>query len=256
VDVPVVAPPDPRVFRATIERAARPVLLRGLANDWRSHRAWSFASLRERIGSRAVPVIGLDDGLLGYGDAGMRYAPMAFDAYLTHLEQCAKPAWFLTVEPHEHLPELVGDLDVPSYCTDAAWRDTRVSVGTTGTITPIHVELAHNLFAVLAGEKEVLMFSPWDSHRMYPQKASSGAPHISPVDPRHDDRLRFPSSGDATAYRCVVREGDVLFLPRGWWHAVRTNAPTIAFSNWWANGAASLVPRAAGLYKRLRAVKT
>ena len=131
-------------------------------------------------------------------------------------------------------PELAGEIGVPEHLVlDAGWRDARLSIGADGTTTPIHAELTHNLLAVICGEKELALFAPWQSRALY-FRPLSAAPHISPVDPYVLDCRRFPRTARATPWRALVRSGDVLFLPRGWWHAVRTNGVTVAHTSWWA----------------------
>jgi hypothetical protein len=253
---PVVEPPTVAEFRSTHLRRARPVVLRGLATGWTGTQNWTPESLGARFRDREVPVIPLVDGLCGYAHgSGVAYERRAVGAYVDALLSSAKPEWFLTVRVEPHFPELAAELGVPEYCADSPWRDARVSIGADGTTTPIHVELAHNLLAVIRGEKELALFPPSQSRRLY-FRPLSAAPHISPVDPYSLDHRRFPRAASATPWRALLRSGDVLFLPRGWWHAVRTNEMTVAYSSWWADGVSSLVPFAAGIYKRLRDLRT
>lgn len=252
----VVDPPAAAEFRSSYLHRARPVVLRGLASRWTGTRDWTPERLAERFHDREVPVIRLVDGLCRYEhESGVDYGRRTVSQYVEALRSSSTPEWFLTVRVQPHFPELEAELGIPEYCADALWRDARISIGADGTTTPIHVELAHNLLAVIRGEKELALFSPWQSHRLY-FRPLSAAPHISPVDPYVLDSRRFPRAAGATPWRVVLRSGDVLFLPRGWWHAVRTNGMTIAYSSWWADGVSSLVPRAAGMYKRLRDLRT
>jgi hypothetical protein len=253
---PVVDPPPAAEFRSTYLRRARPVVLSGLATGWTGTRGWTAEGLGARFRDREVPLIPLVDGLCAYEHkSGVVYERRAMGEYVDSLLASPRPEWFLTVRVEAHFPELAAEVGVPEYCADAWWRDARVSIGADGTTTPIHVELNHNFLAVIRGEKELALFPPWQSRRLY-FRPLSAAPHISPVDPYVLDRRRFPRAAGATPWRALLRSGDVLFLPRGWWHAVRTNGLTVAHSSWWADGASSLVPRAAGLYKRLRDLKT
>jgi hypothetical protein len=161
----------------------------------------------------------------------------------------------LTLSLREHFPELAEELRPLAYLERAHWRDARLNIGSTGVTTPIHVELAHNLLAIISGEKTLCLFEPWQTPYLY-FAPFSGAPHISPVDPRRLDEQRHARARRLRPWRAVARSGDVIFIPRGWWHAVRTNGPTLAIANWWAEGPASLIPLAAARYKRLRGVHT
>jgi len=185
----------------------------------------------------------------------MAYVRMPMRDYVDSLAPSRPPKWFLTVRAQEHFPELAAEAGIPEYCIRAPWHDARVSIGAAGTCTPIHAELTHNLFAVIRGEKEVALFPPTHAHNLHFQPFSA-APHISPVEPFAFDGARHPRAVRCSPWRALVKTGDVLFIPRGWWHAVRTVAPTIAYTNWWADGLSSLLPRAAVLYKSLRQFRT
>lgn len=255
--VPVVAPPSVEEFRRRWLRSPRPVVLRGAAEAWAARRAWSIDRVGARFGDRVVPLVRVRDGMLGYDEkSGMDYERLRLDQFLESLRSGLAPEWFLTVRPSDHFPELLDEIDRHPYSAGASWSDFRVSIGAAGTTTPIHVELLHNLFTVLHGEKEVVLFAPSETRSLQSFGVFSGAPHISPVDPRTRDEARWPGVLRCKPRRCVLRSGDALFIPRGWWHAVRTNEPTIAMGAWWAEGVYSLVPRALGVYKWLFDVRT
>jgi hypothetical protein len=161
----------------------------------------------------------------------------------------------MTVPVRAHFPELWDEIRPPDCCARARWRDCRLNVGTTGVTTPIHVELAHNFLAVVSGEKEICLFPPRQTAHLY-FAPFSGAPHISPVSPLALDERRHPRARRLHPWRAIARSGDVIFIPRGWWHAVTTRGPTLAIASWWADGPWALVPLAAEGYKKVRGVRT
>jgi len=253
--VPAVDPAAPLYWQRF--RARLPVVIRGLTAEWRATSHWTFDELSARIGARRVPVVRVHDGLLGYAKhSGMDYDQQPFDTFARRIALGGSPEWFLQLNPDAHLPELVGDLDVPTYSRRAHWRDRMLTIAGTGTTTPIHRELPDNIFTVFCGEKEVALFAPSNSRNLYAFGPFSGVPHLSAVDPRSHDADRYPRLPRARPWRCRLRAGDALLIPRGWWHAVHTVEPSIALGSWWAVGVWSLLPRAATAYKRLFNIKT
>jgi Cupin-like domain len=235
------SPPIER-FREHVLRRPRPVVLRGVGASWRSTKTWTFDLLRERSGAREVPLVRVRDGLLWYqADRGMAYESRGFGAFLDDLMSD---------------PELAAEIESPPHCEGAPWRDDRLSIGTAGTTTPLHVELNHNIFVVLRGEKELILYPPSDTLDLYPQSPLSGVPHLSRIDPRRFDPERFPRVKRCEPWRCLLRDGDGVFIPRGWWHAVRTNVPTIATGNWWAEGGWQVLARASRLYSSVRKIRS
>jgi hypothetical protein len=51
-----------------------------------------------------------------------------------------------------------------------------------------------------------------------------------------------------------LREGDTLFIPRSWWHHVRTVERSIAVNHWWSHGVRALVALTADVFKRVRGI--
>lgn len=45
---------------------------------------------------------------------------------------------------------------------------------------------------------------------------------MSPVDIQDPDLKRFPNFPKAHRLNCVLRPGDVLFMPAFWWHEVQS----------------------------------
>ena len=258
MDLRAIDLPDAATFRREYLRQRRPALLCGLAREWRASREWSLPSLQNRFGDRRVPIIRITDGLLSYKPgSGMQYEETTLGEFLRSLETDDNPpTHFLKVQPQVHFPELLDEIEIAQYCRKARWRDFNLSIGGEGTTTPIHREFADNLFAVVHGEKEILLFAPSEARNLYAFGPLSGIPHLCRVDPRLADTVQFPRVERSNPYRCLLRSGDVLFIPRGWWHAVRTNETTIAFSAWWAEGTRSLVLYAAAFYKRLLGIRT
>lgn len=254
-EVPVIDPPPVGEWRG-VQRAGQPVLLRGLAARWEATQRWTFEGIARRIGPRLVPAVRVHDGLLGYRKhQGMDYEERPFDEVAGQIAR-GEPQWFLQLSPDGHLPELACDLEVPIYSRDAPWRARRLTIAAPGTTTPIHRELPDNIFSVFCGEKEVVLFPPSDSRNLYGYGPLSGIPHLSRVDPRGCDLDRYPRLRRSRPFRCRLRAGDALLIPRRWWHAVHTIEPSIALGSWWATGLWSLMPRAAAVYKRVFGIQT
>lgn len=254
--VETLTPASPQEWRRLIGRHL-PFVVRGMTSGWAATQTWNFQQVARRVGARTVPLVRVHDGILGYGKhSGMDYQDQSFGEFAQRISDGGGPEWFLNLNPDESLPELAPDLEVPACCERANWRERRITMAASGTTTPLHRELPDNMFTVLHGVKELALFAPGDSSSLYPFGVLSGIPHLSAIDPRRDQRDRFPKLTRTTPYRCRLRAGDALLIPRGWWHTVHTVESSIALGSWWATGAWSLLPRAATLYKRILGVRT
>ena len=111
----------------------------------------------------------------------------------------------------------------------------KVFMGPAGCITRLHFDAhgAHGWLAQVRGRKLFVLVPPEDSEKLAPfhHGARGGAPTAdssagagaaersqSPIDPLEPDLERFPGYRDARVFVAVCRPGDVILIPRGWWH--------------------------------------
>jgi ribosomal protein L16 Arg81 hydroxylase len=89
---------------------------------------------------------------------------------------------------------------------------------------------------------------------VYPNSFFDGVPNGCSVDVEHPDYARFPRLREAEMFVAELDPGDVIYIPRGWWHHVRTLDLSIAVNFWWASGVRRLLVQAADCVKRVRRI--
>jgi ribosomal protein L16 Arg81 hydroxylase len=107
---------------------------------------------------------------------------------------------------------------------------TNIWIGTPGLATPAHFDFAHNFFHQISGHKQITLFSPEDSARLYPNPS---IPMISLVDVGSPDANRFPDFAAANPIQFVVNPGDSVFIPCGWWHYIASTYDNNISINQW-----------------------
>lgn len=160
-----------------------------------------------------------------------------------------RPRWYGARLPvAELLPELLEDVTGPAAsqafparlaaCFGPPQRSNPVCyVGAGGQATPLHFDPYENLLCVVEGAKHLRLFHPAD------------APLLSPAGERNTacvySRVDVTSTAAAAASRqhgafaraqphvATVRRGDLLYLPLGWWHAVRGSQECNISVNFW-----------------------
>lgn len=100
--------------------------------------------------------------------------------------------------------------------------------------TQIHNDRDHNLACVIAGNRRFLLFPPEQVGNLYVGPLDNPPP-LSLVDPDNPDLARFPRFVDALKEGRVAQlgPGDVLLMPRYWWHHVTSRDPYNAMVNYW-----------------------
>jgi len=75
-----------------------------------------------------------------------------------------------------------------------------------------------NVFvAMIRGSKRFTLISPEQTPLLY-----NNVGVYSEIDPERPDFERFPLFRDVKTITVDIQSGDVLFLPVGWWHHVRS----------------------------------
>ena len=100
-------------------------------------------------------------------------------------------------------------------------------LGCSSTRSQLHFDRKDNFICQMCGKKEILLFPPEDTGFLYQKEAcdeddlfnnrfSSINPNLSPK----IFRERYPNASKASATRIILNPGDVLFVPKLWWHLV------------------------------------
>ncbi|XP_013883958.1 HSPB1-associated protein 1 homolog [Austrofundulus limnaeus] len=136
--------------------------------------------------------------------------------------------------------------DQPFMFEDIKWsefgfegRDGKEStlwIGTEGANTPCHLDTyGFNLVLQVQGRKRWHLFPPDNTANLYPTRIPYEESSIfSQVDVLHPDLKRFPGFKGAKAHVVTLQPGQVLFVPRHWWHYVESVDPITVSVNTWA----------------------
>lgn len=223
-EVPRVGALDGAGFEARAVQGL-PFLLPGAAKHWPLC-ALTPQTLRERFG--ALPVrarVGDYVGTAFAPDRAMRDMSM-----LDYLD--------LAAEGGEALPPYVGNLELRAlnrFCHWPGWLrkpgPPRFWLGPAGTVTPLHCDYDDNLFAQVWGSKRIFLAPPHHDAYLYPREANALL-FGSPFDPEAPDFERFPLARQAALIECVVQPGDMLYVPAGWYHQVRSLSFSLSANRW------------------------
>ena len=259
---PPQLPAIERALRPSLERfeiyrkRSVPVLLDGVTEDWPARSNWSIARLRERFAERPISVIATKQGRMCVDvNTGVAFQAMRFGDYLDVLEHGERPDCYLIEPGSNWIPELSDDVRVPEYLRKAPWQNTRFWLSAANTSSPLHRDLAENIFVQLAGRKRFFLYPPSYTPWLYSNPLRSALPNYSRFDPENPDYERFPRARAVAPIELIVQAGDALYLPSRWWHQVRSLDMSTSFNFWWADGALALVVRAAEFVKRARGLE-
>ena len=247
-------PVDFARFHEEIRPARQPVVLRGLAEDWR-------AVVEARKSDRAIV-----DYLLGFGptrpvggimappEEGGRFfynrdvTGFNFTMHQGQLEAFLHELLRVAEEPSpngmavqsETIPDLLpgfveaNPMPLVPQVTPRIWLGNRIRV------VP-HYDLKENIGVCLAGRRRFTVFPPEQLPNLYPgpfELTPAGTP-VSMVDPDAPDLTRYPRFAEAWSHarQATLDPGDALYLPYAWWHGVEALEPVSILVNYWWNEA-------------------
>jgi HSPB1-associated protein 1 len=231
-------------------RQSKPVVLQETGRRWTAARKWTPAYLFERYGDVRVHVRGSRFGMKDIGD-------MPLSAYLDWLLNGRHDGGGNQVDPllapypasHRVKPyvaydarlmqtDLASDLDFASLLPEGyTFRTTRCWIGPEGAATPLHSDSwGFNLFYQVYGRKRFLLFDPSQSKLLYPGDLFEFNTVYSRVNTLNPDHRMFPAFQRAQPVLLTLEPGDILVLPRCWWHDVETLETSISVNCWVVRG--------------------
>ncbi len=258
IQIPRIAPPAKRRFRRDYILPNKPVVLEGLVDEWPGKARWTPEYYGTAYGDVPVTVARTQKSgalVLDLND-GLNYREIPLRDFVAGMQTVASDGDYVIAEIERFPDQFRNELVVPEYCRGAPWLRSKLWFGSKGTVTQMHRGAPENLYSVVTGCKRFVMYPPADTAAMYPYSVFSKLPNFSPVDVEQPDYDRFPRLRDAQPWVVDLRDGDTLFIPRFWWHQVRTVESTIAVNFWWARGYTMLISAAAHAYKKLRGLST
>jgi hypothetical protein len=95
--------------------------------------------------------------------------------------------------------------------------DHKVWVYSKDSVTAMHFDVMDTFLVQGKGKKKVYFFRP-GIKGMYAFKFFSKAAHFSEVDARHIDLEKFPKLEGREMIYGELNEGEILYIPFGWWH--------------------------------------
>jgi len=251
-DLPRIGAPSVATFRDSHVRPRRPVLVQGLVADWPAVRRWSLDYLTTAFGRTPITTARLEDGQVALDDTtGLIYEDMRLSEFIAALRAGARDRYLMS--RLDTLPDdLRRDVPAPPYIAGALWQDAKLWISPTGTVSYTHRDLADNLHAQVCGRKRFTLIAPEHTAGLYPKTLLDSTPNGCHADIERPDFHRFPRLREVDTFVAELGPGDAIYIPRRWWHHVRTLEASVSVNFWWANGARSLLVLAGDYFKRLR----
>ena len=222
--IPRVVVLDAAAFR-TRAMEGLPFVIAGLVNKWPLS-SLTPQTLRDRFGDLPVRArIGDYINTAFAPDRAMQ--DMSLLAYLD-----------LVADNAQDLPPYLGNLELRALNALCHWPayfkkmgPPRFWLGPSGTVTPLHCDYDDNIFAQIWGTKRIFLSPPHHDEFLYVREANAIL-FGSPFDPEAPDFEKFPLARRAAMIECIMQPGELLYVPAGWYHQVRSLTFSLSANRW------------------------
>lgn len=202
----------------------RPVVIRGMMDNWSAIEKWTPQYLSEHFGHLPVEIQANRNKDRNYEtNMHLLKKEVLFSEYIemVHGASSATNDFYMTaynaVKNSESLKGMWKDIDLlPEYLNPQSPERGFLWYGPAGTITPLHHDLTNNFMAQVRGRKHVKLITA--AHLPYVYN------HLhcySQLDMTNIDYDRFPLLRKAKILDVILEPGEILFLPVGCWHYVK-----------------------------------
>lgn len=130
----------------------------------------------------------------------------------------------------EDIPEeLKNEIETPLVSKvfdkyDLGLSDVKIFWGYNGNITRLHNDEYENLLCLYSGQKDLILFPPEDEKNLYIDYNST------PLDLYSINYFRYPNFRKCTSYVGSLKKGEILYIPEGWYHQIKSHGKNVAFA--------------------------
>ena len=201
----------------------RPVLIKGAMAGWPALERWTPDYLADRIGDAMIEYQGGRSSAADYElkkDKHRKRAPLR---QFIDLVRSGGNAAYLTASNSATNAPALAPLNTDLGHIDAYLHSPQgmLWIGGAGAFTPLHFDLTNNLLAQVTGTKRVILIPPSQTSRL----AHRNHVFSDVRDVTDEARLKLhPQARDLLRYEVMLTPGDLLFIPIGWWHQVRSES--------------------------------
>jgi hypothetical protein len=210
---------SPEVFEHEFRNQSKPVILEGQLDHWPALKTWSFEYLAAKCGSTPVVVDSYNSSRareLPFGEfVGMLKANIGPNKPPLYLQE-----WLYQTKC-AFLSEDMPELPIAQYDFRRILYGEKIStnhqlwIGQRGATTRLHQDsyMIDVLHAQIVGDKHWIVMSPETA--------------VGPDGDGGFDFAGMVENPETLMMQCVLRPGDVIYLPAEWWHRIELMSDSI-----------------------------
>lgn len=223
----------------------------GVIDHWPALERWkNLNELVSRVGSDRTVAVEIGSK---YTDESWTQKWVSFGEFVSRLfssPSSSETYYLAQCDLFSQIPVMRNDVSIPDYCYASKHGEEEQEeeedgeegrqevllncwIGPAGTISPAHTDPHDNIFAQVVGYKYIRLYLANQTHLLYPYPPDSLLHNTSQVDIESPDLIKFPLFAKAEYTECIIGPGELLYIPNGVWHYVRSLTPSFSVSFWY-----------------------
>jgi ribosomal protein L16 Arg81 hydroxylase len=218
-------------FKKLLDPPTEPIVVRNGIGHWPALKKWTWPYLQTLAGKDEVRLV---QG--NREQQQTQFVNMPLTNYIQYLLQPDVPKsedllYLKEFDLFQKFPALQEDVDYtnffPWWVTPAqgAW------IGPEGAMTGLHYDIFNNFLIQVVGMKEIWFYPQSVIPQEYRSTKFDYGARDATVNMFDIDFEQFPRLQGVEPRIELVHPGDVVLIPKGWWHQVRALTPTITIAN-------------------------
>jgi hypothetical protein len=224
--------------------------------EWPAMKKWNIEYLKQAAGPDLE--VHVARNVVEYESTN--YDVMKFSEFLDEIDRKdPKYGYISEFELFYHIPSLKKDVKFPY------WQNCLLYyfgwIGKKDSATGMHWDQFDNTLTQVQGNKEIFMFAPSEGKHLYPSDKYDMGAVLSHVNFMSEDRdKKWPNIRNVKYTRLILKKGETLFIPSGYWHhvvnksdlCISVNCQGYNHKNFWDGMKAQLlvILHELGFYKR------
>jgi lysine-specific demethylase 8 len=210
----------------------KPVIIKNGITHWPAFEKWRDVNyLTNLAGFRTVPIeLGSKYDSENWSQGLFKFEEF-LRLYFVEPNKDREVAYLAQHDLFEQIPRLKNDIKIPEYCAISESDPViKAWIGPKNTISSMHTDPKQNLLCQVFGEKLLILAAPENSKNLYPHDGILN--NTSQIDPTNLNFKEFPLSKNVKFLKVHLKAGDILFIPKLWWHYVQSLTPSASVSFW------------------------
>ncbi|MBN3951423.1 MAG: cupin-like domain-containing protein [Nostoc sp. NMS7] len=224
-------------FQREYVQKGKPVIISGVIESWDSFEKWSLEYFKNIFPSLKIYAkkFSKTEGIDLIRVTIEEYAKL-ISSFENNPDNNDLPPYCHDLPLFSLIPALIEDVQpfplnyLPKWYHYKWWRYCQFFIGSSKSITPLHFDclLTNNIFFQIVGRKQFTLLQPEDAKYCYRQGWRWFL-----IDPEKPDFNKYPQYKYARPIKFIVNPGDILYMPPGTLHHVRSLDTSISFNIDW-----------------------